>query len=321
MSGIQPTGKMHLGNYFGAVSNWVKLQHDYLSFIVIVDLHSLTTTYENPAELRKNKIDLAIDLISAGIDPEKAILFFQSDVPEHAELHLFLSMITPLGWLTRIPTYKSKINELKEKHLDTYGFLGYPVLQSADIILYHADVVPIGEDQLPHLELARETVRRFNSLYKTDYFKEPKALLTQAQNLPGLDNRKMSKSYNNYIPLTSSNDEVKSLVMKMFTDPNRKLKTDPGNPEICPVFQYHKILGTENISEIKEKCKKAEIGCVECKRKMAEELIKITEPIYLKRKELENNLDYIHKVLITNSEIARNTASNTIQETKKIIGL
>ncbi|MFA5878802.1 MAG: tryptophan--tRNA ligase [Candidatus Margulisiibacteriota bacterium] len=321
MSGIQPTGKMHLGNYFGAITNWVNLQHDYESYFVIVDLHSLTTIYEDPSQLRKNKLDLALDLIAAGIDPEQSYLFFQSDVPEHSELHLLLSMITPLPWLTRVPTYKGKIKELKEKNLDTYGFLGYPVLQTADIILYKAEVVPIGEDQLPHLELAREIVRRFNSIYKTNYFPEPAAKMTKAAVLPGLDGRKMSKSYNNTIPLTGSSEEITKLVLRMFTDPNRKFKTDPGNPDICPVFEYHKLLANPDRFEIAANCRKASIGCVDCKKKCAQEITKITEPIYQKRKELENNLDYVKNVLQENALKVREKTTKTITEIKNLVGL
>lgn len=322
VSGIQPTGKMHLGNYFGAVSNWVRLQDDFEAFYFLADLHSLTSVYEDPSQVRQDKLNLAMDLLACGLDPQKCCLFIQSDVPEHSELHLILSMITPLPWLLRVPTYKGKKEELKNKDLDTYGFLGYPVLQAADIIIYKALFVPVGEDQLPHLELTREIVRRFNSLYKINLFPEPQAQLTSFPVLPGLDGRKMSKSYANTIPISATPAEVEKLVLKMLTDPARKLRTDKGNPDICPVFQYHKLLNTQaRQSEIAEGCRSASIGCVDCKKECAGLLLKILEPIYMKRQELAKAPDYVKGVLKKGSEKARTIAAETLVEVKKAVGL
>ncbi|MFC1617535.1 tryptophan--tRNA ligase [Candidatus Margulisiibacteriota bacterium] len=322
LSGIQPTGKMHLGNYLGAVSNWVKLQDEYESLFCIVDLHSLTTVYENPAQLRQDKLDLAIDLLACGIDPQKANLFYQSAVFEHSELHLIFSMITPLPWLYRVPTYKSKIEEIKGKDLHTYGFLGYPVLQAADIALYKADVVPVGEDQLPHLELTREIIRRFNHLYKKKVFPEAKDKLTRFPAIPGIDGRKMSKSYENTIPISSSPDQIRKLMMRMFTDPDRKLRNDPGTPEKCPVYQYHKILNSEDRQGyIADACKNAQIGCVDCKKECAEKVVDLLEPIYNKRLELEKNLDYVKNVMEKGAKKAMEIANYTMEEVRKVIGL
>ncbi len=321
ISGIQPTGKMHLGNYLGAISNWVKLQDNYDSYFLIADLHSLTTVYEHPQKLRDDKLDLAIDLLSCGIDPEKCCLCYQSDVPEHAELFLVLSMMSPLPWLTRVPSYKGKIEELKEKDLDTYGFLGYPVLQAADIMLYKGEIVPVGHDQIPHLELAREIARRFNHLYQP-IFPEPAHLLTEFPVLPGLDGRKMSKSYGNTIPLSTPVDEMRKLVLGMFTDPNRKRRSDPGNPDICPVFAYHKIYNNpKRIGEIHLDCSTAQIGCVQCKSEFADLLIESLKEYRQRREMFLRDPGEINRILKKGAEKARAIASETLGEVKRVIGL
>lgn len=322
VSGIQPTGKMHLGNYLGAVSNWVQLQHTYYAYFLIVDLHALTTVYDNPAKLREDKLNLAIDLLASGIDPEACCLYYQSDVPEHSELHLILSMLTPLPWLERVPSYKSKLQDLHEKDLNTYGFLGYPVLQAADIMLFNAQHVPVGEDQLPHLELAREIARRFNHLYKTDFFHEPQAQLTHFPVLPGLDGRKMSKSYANTIPISSSEDEVPKSVMSMLTDPNRKRRHDTGNPDICPVFAYHKIYNNaDRITLINQTCRTAELGCVDCKKELAATLNATLTDFRSRRVHFANDIGEVQNILKKGAEKARNEAALTLQSVRKIIGL
>ncbi|MBN1492966.1 MAG: tryptophan--tRNA ligase, partial [Candidatus Omnitrophica bacterium] len=238
LSGIRPTGKLHIGNYFGAITNWVELQESGECFFMIADWHVLTTDYDSGSDISATVLDVAIDLLASGIDPEKCTLFVQSSVNAHAELALILSMITPLSWLERNPTYKEQIQELTGRELHTHGFLGYPVLQAADILLYDADVVPVGEDQLPHLELTREIARRFNHLYGA-LFKEPQAMLTQVPKLPGTDGRKMSKSYDNCIYLADALDVVDNKIKTMMTDPARKRRTDPGTPAKCPVYAYH----------------------------------------------------------------------------------
>ncbi|MSR88830.1 MAG: tryptophan--tRNA ligase [Candidatus Margulisbacteria bacterium] len=322
VSGIQPTGKMHLGNYLGAVSNWVQLQHTYDAYFLIVDLHALTTVYDNPAKLREDKLNLAIDLLAAGIDPEACCLYYQSDVPEHSELHLILSMLTPLPWLERVPSYKSKLQDLQEKDLNTYGFLGYPVLQAADIMLFNAQHVPVGEDQLPHLELAREIARRFNHLYKTDFFCEPQAQLTHFPVLPGLDGRKMSKSYGNTIPISASEEAVTKSVMSMLTDPNRKRRYDPGNPDICPVFAYHKIYNTKDrISVINQTCKTAELGCVDCKKELAATLNATLAEFRINRTRIANDIGEVQNILKKGAQKARNEAAKTLQNVRILIGL
>src|SRR5882672_8468969 len=244
LSGMRSSGKPHLGNLLGALKNWVQLQETYDCFYFIADWHSLTTGYADTSQVRESVREIAIDYLSAGLDPDKSVLFIQSLVPEHAELHLLLSMITPLPWLERVPTFKEQQEQLKDKDLNTYGFLGYPLLQTADIIVYRANFVPVGEDQASHLELSREIVRRFNNFYG-EVFPEPQPLFTATPKVPGLDARKMSKSYGNTIGLTASADEIRALVLTMFTDPNRIRRKDPGNPDICNLFQFHKLFSDE----------------------------------------------------------------------------
>jgi len=320
LSGIQPTGKLHLGNLIGALENWVKMQDKYECFFFIADLHALTTMYDNTKDFKQNSLDVAIDLISSGINPEKCTLFLQSDMPEHSELQLILSMITPLSWLERVPTYKSKIAELKEKDLGTFGFLGYPVLQAADILIYKSDLVPVGQDQLPHLELTREIARRFNYLYK-EIFPIPKEVMTEVPVLPGIDGKKMSKSYNNTIAISDKPEVISKKVNEMITDPARVKRSDKGHPDVCIAYAYHKIFNKKQSSEIAKKCKAAEIGCVECKKNLAQILVKYIEPIHKKRAELEKDPTKIRKILDIGRDKARQTASKSLQEAKKAMGL
>lgn len=320
LSGIQPTGRLHLGNYLGALTNWVKLQEEYESFFEIADLHALTTAYEDTKAVREDTVQLAIDLLSAGIDPEAACLFVQSQVPEHSELHLLFSMFTPLSWLERVPTYKGKIEELKDKHLDTYGFLGYPVLQAADILIYKADTVPVGRDQLPHLELTREIVRRFNFLYG-QVFPEPQEKLTEFPAVPGLDGRKMSKSYNNTIALSDAPETVAQKISQMITDPARIKRNDPGHPDICAVFAFHKIYSAAEIEKIKKECLDAQIGCVECKKNLASRVVADLKPIHEKRKYFEKNPGEVDRILKSGAARAGAVARATLQEVKRAMNL
>lgn len=320
LSGIQPTGKLHLGNLIGALENWVAMQERYDCFFEIADLHALTTLYDETGDFKNNVYDVAVDLISAGLDPKKCTIFVQSDIPEHSELHLILSMITPLAWLERVPTYKSKIAELKEKDLGTYGFLGYPVLQAADILIYKADVVPVGSDQLPHLEFTREIARRFNFLYK-EVFPVPQEALTEVPILPGLDGRKMSKSYGNTIAISDPPEEIREKVNSMITDPARLKKTDKGHPEICVAFAYHKIFNGSGVDETSKKCRAGEIGCVECKKGLADILIKYLEPIRMRREALTKDKNKIIEILRFGEEKAKKVAGATLSEVKRAIGL
>jgi len=320
LSGIQPSGKLHLGNLFGALENWVKLQDQYDCFFFIADLHALTTGYDQTKDLPTYTHEVAVDLLAAGLDPERCTIFKQSDIPEHAELHLLFSMITPLPWLERVPTYKSKIEELKEKDLGTYGFLGYPVLQAADILIYKADFVPVGEDQLPHLELTREIARRFNFLYK-EVFPQPKGLLTEMPVFPGIDGRKMSKSYNNTIALSDPPDEIRKKVNQMITDPARVKKDDPGHPDICTVFTFHKYFNQPRLKLIEQECKSAARGCVQCKKEFLEHLLEYLKPLQERRKALEGHPDKLKKILETGARNARQIASQTLAEAKQAMGL
>jgi tryptophanyl-tRNA synthetase len=320
LSGMRPTGRLHLGNYFGALENWVKLQDEYDCHYFVADWHALTTGYENTSDLKNNVYDVVLDWLSAGLDPEKSVIFVQSDIKEHAELYLAFSMITPLSWLYRCPTYKEQLNQLKEKNITTFGFLGYPCLQAADILIYKADAVPVGEDQLPHLELTREIGRRFNYLYG-NLFPEPQALLTESKVLPGLDGRKMSKSYGNTIALSDSPEDIFEKVRGMITDPSRIKKTDPGHPDICTVFAFHKVFNTDGVKECGENCRGGKIGCVQCKKMLANKMIENLEPIYTKRKALEINPSYVREVIALGAEKARKTAMQTLQEIKEKIGM
>lgn len=320
-SAMRPTGAMHLGNYFGALENWVKLQNDYDCYFAVADWHALTTGYEDTDAIKGNIKEMIIDWLSAGLDPDKCTMFVQSSVKEHAELHLLLSMITPLSWLLRCPTYKEQISQMSDKNITTYGFLGYPCLQTADILLYNTNCVPVGEDQLPHIELAREIARRFNYIYG-ETFREPQSLLTKAKVLPGLDGRKMSKSYNNTIALSDSQETVVKKVRTMITDPARIKKDDKGHPDICTVFTYHKMFSSEEeVKEIEECCKQGKIGCVACKKKLAENVIKYLEPMYIKRQEILKTPDIIDDILHNGQKKAQNIASKNLKMIKEAMKL
>lgn len=317
VSGIQPTGKLHLGNYLGAISSWIKYQTQYDAYFFIADYHALTGLHKNPDALHSFKMELVLDLLALGVNPH--ILFFQSDVPEHAELHLLLSMITPLSWLERVPTYKDKLEHSSLEEIRTYGFLGYPVLQTADILIYQADVVPVGRDQLPHLELAREICRRYQHLYGPS-FREPEALLTEQAVLPGLDGQKMSKSYGNTIPIMTDPVLLNTLIKTMVTDPKRVRKSDPGTPDICPVYQYHNIFSNPSqTQDIASQCRNAEIGCIDCKKICASAISEYLAPVQAKRHSLSQNL--VKEQLIESAKRARTRAKNSLFKIKADMGL
>jgi len=321
LSGMQPSGQLHLGNLIGALSNWVRLQDKYDCYFFVADWHALTTGYGNPSKIKDYTIDLLINFISAGLDPEKSTIFIQSQVPQHAELHIFLSMITPLGWLERVPTYKEKKEQIKDKDLDTYGFLGYPVLQTADIIIYRAKYVPVGIDQVPHLEISREIARRFNYLYGREFFPEPEALLTEFPKVPGVDGRKMSKSYGNAIYLSDDEKTVTEKLRTMVTDPARKRRTDKGDPAKCPVFDLHKIFSTENEKkEVTEGCTTAAIGCIDCKKILINHVIETLKPIWEKRKNLIENPRKLIEIAYEGSKKAKKVAEETLREMREVIG-
>jgi tryptophanyl-tRNA synthetase len=404
LSGMRPTGRLHLGHYFGALSNWLKLQEEYECFFFVADWHALTTHYEDTSSIAENTLQVAIDWLSVGLDPGKSTLFIQSSILEHAELHVLLSMITPLSWLERVPTYKEQIENLKDRDLGTYGFLGYPLLQSADIVIYDADFVPVGEDQVPHVEITREIVRRFNHLTgvslreqtvrdpKNDqlvaalagscsnYFpvpqpkwerkepvtvetiewlrraivktvqeigfdnvlksnkgfkvlvqfkpvlSEPAPLLTETPRLPGTDGRRMAKSYGNAIWLSDTPDEIRVKVRNMMTDPQRQRRTDPGRPEICPVFAYHKLFSTaangadpDTIPRIDRECRTAQIGCVDCKALMADSLVRWIEPVQARRKEFEAHPEKVWGILDTGGKKAHAAARRTMKRVRNAI--
>lgn len=320
LSGMRPTDRLHLGHLLGALENWKKFQ-GHECFYMIADWHALSSEYENPARLKENIFQITIDYISAGLDPEKSVIFLQSWIPEHAQMHLALSMIVPLPWLERNPTYKEQLQEVKGKDLATYGFFGYPVLQAADIVLYKANTVPVGVDQLPHLELCREIVRKFNNLYNTDILVEPHPSLTNVPKLPGLDGRKMSKSYKNAIYLSDKGKELEKKVLSMITDPARKKRTDKGHPEICSVHTYHKIFNPHEAEAIEKACRNAEIGCVECKQKLIKILEKTMQPIWEKREKLEKEPDRLWDILRNGSKKAKEVAGKTFEEVLKVINL
>lgn len=321
LSGMQASGKLHLGNLVGALKNWVDLQDKYDCFYFVADWHALTTGYANPSTIKESTQDLLINFIAAGLDPDKSTIFIQSMVPQHAELHLLLSMITPLGWLERVPTYKEKQEQLKDRDLSTYGFLGYPVLQTADIIIYRAKHVPVGIDQFPHLEISREIVRRFNYLYK-EVFPEPEGLLTEFPKVPGLDGRKMSKSYDNAIYLSDSPEVVEQKIRTMMTDPARKRKTDKGEPELSPVYYLHKIFSSnEEIEEVTHGCRTAGIGCIDCKKILIKNVFAYMEPIWKKRNEFLSNPDLVLEIAIKGSQKAGKVAEETMLLVREAMGL
>jgi len=324
LSGMRPTGKLHLGNYVGALDNWVRMQDEYECFFCVVDWHALTTDYADTSQVKQNSVDVALDWLAAGLDPEKSVIFIQSHVPAHAELHLLLSMITPLGWLERVPTYKEQRENIKDKDLGTYGFLGYPVLQAADILMYKADVVPVGEDQVAHIELTREIARRFNGFYgkRGDVFPEPQSLLTRAPKLPGTDGRKMSKSYGNTILLTDPEPVVRQKLKTMVTDPARVRRSDPGNPDVCPVGDLHKIFSDRaTMDKVNVGCRSAGIGCIECKSWAADALVQLLNPMQERRKKFEENPRLAWDILEAGSERARKAAAKTMENVRDAMGM
>jgi tryptophanyl-tRNA synthetase len=324
LSGMRPTGKLHLGNYVGALDNWVRMQDEYDCFFFIADWHALTTDYADTSSIKQNSLEVAMDWLAAGLDPERCTMFFQSHVPLHAELHLLFSMITPLGWLERVPTYKEQRENIKEKDLSTYGFLGYPLLQSADILIYKGDFVPVGEDQVPHVELTREVARRFNSLYskEVDVLPEPKPLLTRSPKLPGTDGRKMSKSYGNTILLTDPESVVRRKLKAMVTDPRRVRRSDPGDPDVCPVGDLHKIFSSaDTMAKVYEGCRSAGIGCIECKGWAADVLVQILNPIQERRKKYESNPRLAWDILEAGSAMARTVAEATMSDVRNAMAI
>ena len=325
LSGMRSTGKLHLGNYVGALQNWVGMQDKYECFFCVVDWHALTTNYADTSQIKQSSMDVALDWLAAGLDPDRCTMFIQSHVPQHAELHLLLSMITPLGWLERVPTYKEQRENIKDKDLGTYGFLGYPVLQSADIMMYKGDLVPVGEDQVAHVELTREIVRRFNQFYKLpggEIFPEPQALKTKAAKLPGTDGRKMSKSYGNTIMLTDPEPVVRQKLKTMVTDPARVRRSDPGNPDVCPVGDLHKIFSTPaTMEKVNIGCRSAGIGCIECKSWAADALIQILNPMQQRRKKYEDNPRLAWDILEAGANHARDVASTTMKEVREAMGM
>ncbi len=321
LSGMRPTGPLHLGNLHGALLNWVQMQDEYDCFYFIADWHALTSDYENTDKILGFVREMMIDWLSVGLSPEKSTLFVQSHVKEHAELFLLLSMITPVPWLERNPTYKDQIVQLSNKDLSTFGFLGYPVLQAADIIMYKANGVPVGIDQVPHVEITREIARRFNYLYG-EVFPEPDAILTKTPKILGTDRRKMSKSYNNAIYLGDSPENIRKIVATMITDPQRARKSDPGNPDVCNVFEFHKIYSDPDTQKrIDKECRSAQIGCVECKKIMAENLINALEPIREKRAYYLQKPELVEEIINTGSDKARAVALRTMEEVRAAIKL
>ncbi|MGB8065068.1 MAG: tryptophan--tRNA ligase [Candidatus Sulfotelmatobacter sp.] len=343
LSGMRSTGKLHLGNYVGALQNWVRMQDEYECFFMVADWHALTTDYAETSRIKENSLEVTIDWLAAGLDPERAVIFIQSHVPAHAELHLLLSMITPLGWLERVPTYKEQRENIKDKDLGTYGFLGYPLLQAADILIYRADFVPVGEDQVAHVELTREIARRFNGfyplsirvteqilqsetrvIYETErvVFPEPQSLLTPAAKLPGTDGRKMSKSYGNTIMLADPEPVVRQKLKTMVTDPARVRRSDPGNPDVCPVGDLHKIFSSkETMAKVNEGCRSAGIGCIECKSWAADALVQLLNPMQERRRKFEENPRLAWDILEAGSEQARKTAGETMDQVRASMGM
>ncbi|MDT3735364.1 MAG: tryptophan--tRNA ligase [Denitratisoma sp.] len=391
LSGMRPTGRLHLGHYHGVLKNWVKLQDEYPCLFFVADWHALTTTYDEPGTIEENTREMVIDWLAAGVDPSRATLFIQSRVPEHAEFHLLLSMMTPLGWLERVPTYKDQQEKLEHKDLSTYGFLGYPLLQAADILIYRANRVPVGEDQVPHIEFSREIARRFNHLYgrepdfevkasaavkllgakrareyeelrtrfqqegdhqarergralleeaqnlSTDdrerlfgYLEgsskmilvEPGALLTEAAKMPGLDGHKMSKSYNNTISLRESADSVTKKIRTMQTDPARVRRTDPGEPERCPVWQFHLVYSDEGTKQwVQQGCRSAGIGCIECKHPVIDAVLKEQEPMHERAQAYIDDPSLVRSIIADGCERARKLAAETMRDVREAMGL
>ncbi len=319
LSGMRPTGPLHLGNLHGALANWRSMQDEYECFFFIADWHALTSDYDETDPIRGNITEIFIDWLSVGLSPDKCTLFVQSHIKEHAELFLLLSMITPLPWLERNPTYKEQIAQLQNKDLSTFGFLGYPVLQASDIIMYKANGVPVGLDQAPHVELTREIARRFNYFYG-DIFPIPQTILTETPKILGIDRRKMSKSYNNAIFLSDPAEEMRRKASEMITDPQRARRTDPGNPDICNVFSFHRLYSDkETVDQVGVECRKARIGCVDCKQMMAESLIGALEPIREKRAYYEANPDVVQAIIEEGDLRAQAVARETMEEVRAAV--
>lgn len=319
---MRPTGRLHLGNLHGALENWIRLQDQYDCFYFVADWHALTTDYATPGEIQSNTWEMILDWLSVGLDPEKCTLFIQSEVKEHSELYLLLGMITPLPWLERNPTYKEQQQQITQKDLATYGFLGYPVLQAADIIIYKANGVPVGKDQLPHVELTREIARRFNFMYNCEVFPIPDALLTEVPVLPGTDGRKMSKSYGNCIFITEPSESINEKILRMMTDPQRVRRTDKGDPELCPVFAYHRLYSSpQEIDEVAHGCRTAEIGCIDCKKILIKNVLARLDPLRERRVRLENDLAHVREVIRQGTEKARRQSVATMAEVRKVVGL
>lgn len=315
---MRPTGPLHLGHWVGALKTWVALQEQVDCFFMVADWHALMSEYEHPAKIREGSRQMVQDWIAAGVDPDRSVIFRQSDVPEHLELYMVFSILAPLGWVERVPTYKEQLREMTGRDLATYGFLGYPVLQAADILLYRANAVPVGEDQVAHLELARELVRRFKFLYQVDLFPEPKPLLAQEARLLGLDGRKMSKSYDNFIALSDEPEMIRKKAQKMFTDPKRIKMTDPGHPEGCNVCHYWKVFAPEKAAKAWEECRTSKRGCTQNKQELAEELVGLTERFRSQRSKGEATVD---RILAEGAGKARRIAQETMREVKKAVGL
>lgn len=321
LSGMRATGPLHLGHYFGAIKNWVALQDDYDCHYLVADWHALTTDYADTSTIAENSLLTVADWLASGLDPERSVICLQSQILEHAELQLLLGMLTPLGWLERVPTYKEQIRELENKDLGTFGFLGYPVLQTADIILYRAHRVPVGADQASHLELSREITRRFNGFYG-EVFPEPQPLFTPTPKVPGLDGRKMSKSYGNAIELGDSADDIRAKCMQMFTDPTRIKREQPGHPESCNLFEFHKLMSPEEVQEdVARQCRAATIGCVDDKKLIAEQMIEFLAPIRARREELLADKGELWSILRRGSDKARERAQETMALVRQAMDL
>ncbi len=323
-SGVRPTGKMHLGNYHGALKNWVKLQHEYNCYFCVADLHALTTHYGQSKNIAADVRRMVEDWLSIGLDPKNCKMFIQSKIPEHAELHLLLSMITPLGWLERVPTYKNQQQKLKNLDLSTYGFLGYPLLQSADVLLYKAEYVPVGEDQIFHVELMREVARRFNHMYGREkiILPEPQHLLTDVPKLPGIDGQKMSKSYNNVIEIGEDKLSIEKKIKIMITDPARIKRTDCGDPDKCPVWQLHKVYSNQEVTSwVDSGCRSAQIGCIDCKFKLIDAIEKEQQPIREKYNMYKKNNHIVDMVIEQGIEEASCIAKKTLLEVKDAMGI
>ena len=325
VSGMRATGKLHLGNYIGALKNWVELQNTHKCFFFIADLHALTTDYADPSQIKSNSVEVMKDWLAAGLAPDKCTMFIQSHIPQHSELHLLFSMITPLGWLERVPTYKEQQKNIKDKDLNNYGFLGYPVLQAADILIYKADFVPVGEDQVAHIELTREIARRFDGFYskKGDLLlPEPQALLTKTPKLPGTDGRKMSKSYNNFILISDPEPVIRQKLKTMVTDPARVRRTDIGEPDKCPVGDLHKIFSDASTMEkVYAGCRSAGIGCIECKGWAADGIVKEMLPIQDRRRQYENKPEAVWEIIVKGGKEAKKAAEATMEEVRTAMGM